>query len=601
MYVKLLEQQKKIREEALLLNGSVQTARTALERHELLVQKQFYGSENEYVRIGSEDRNYQVHGLEIVPTLERIDWTEFRFQEVFEDISYKVSAGNKIETTTKDYFMSIRIDKNDTENLNNGNIISFNVEMEKGEIGGYTYYPLGVVRFVAGEVAMPAIDKGFTLIHGDFIQTGTVQADYIRVGSDADTRVSEGETANQIVQENKNVWDQAAINAQNALSNISDMSSDSKITPTEKINLKREFDIATQEKTNVVLTADSIRDNAGNEIPTIVTAKTNLITAYNALNTYVSPLLVDMSVTSDVNSTTLTQKFTDFYDKLNGVYKAIDKHLNVARNFADNVAANGYTEIDGGKITTFILAANKYIQAGTADRNYKLDGTQGLIRTIGSNIYNIFSYVTSGSVEFNGSVTYKDIDLTSYGLTDYIAILTLNSIQIKKSTWFNPQEINGNANITINWEKINNNTLRISYFGPPSKIWSDTNDTDVTIPTVQGGAWSSWYSLFTTSANTSAAKCEFKISDQYLIRSYSYNSPGSRTIKARARNTGDPDVMSSYVWVEIDWGDGTISQTEPFYKADSTILNIFGKVSQTAVNGSNESLYGTIGYVILGY
>jgi hypothetical protein len=176
MYVKLLEQQKKIREEALLLNGSVQTARTALERHELLVQKQFYGSENEYVRIGSEDRNYQVHGLEIVPTLERIDWTEFRFQEVAEDISYKVSAGNKIETTTKDYFMSIRIDKNDTENLNNGNIISFNAEMEKGEIGGYTYYPLGVVRFVAGKVAIPAIDKGFTLIHGDFIQTGTIEA-----------------------------------------------------------------------------------------------------------------------------------------------------------------------------------------------------------------------------------------------------------------------------------------------------------------------------------------------------------------------------------------------------------------------------------------
>jgi len=179
MYVKLLEQQKKIREEALLLNGSVQTARTALERHELLVQKQFYGSENEYVRIGSEDRNYQVHGLEIVPTLERIDWTEFRFQEVAEDVSYKVASGNKIETTTIDYFMSIRIDKNDTENLNNGNIISFNTEMEKGEIGGYTYYPLGVVRFEAGKVAVPAIDKGFTLIHGDFIQTGTIEAEQI--------------------------------------------------------------------------------------------------------------------------------------------------------------------------------------------------------------------------------------------------------------------------------------------------------------------------------------------------------------------------------------------------------------------------------------
>jgi hypothetical protein len=222
-------------------------------------------------------------------------------------------------------------------------------------------------------VAMPAIDKGFTLIHGDFIQTGTVQADYIRVGSDADTRVSEGEEANQIVQENKNVWDQAAINAQNALSNISDMSSDSKITPVEKINLKREFDIATQEKTNAALIATSIKDNAGNEIPAIATAKNNLITSYNNLNTYVSPLLADMNATSNVDSTILTQKFTDFYEKLDLVYKAIDEYLNVARNFADNVSTTNYTEINGGTIKTGTITADKIVVEG---RNFIIKDLQ---------------------------------------------------------------------------------------------------------------------------------------------------------------------------------------------------------------------------------
>ncbi len=645
MYVKLLEQQKKIREEALLLNGSVQTARTALERHELLVQKQFYGSENEYVRIGSEDRNYQVHGLEIVPTLERIDWTEFRFQEVAEDISYKIASGNKIETTTIDYFMSIRIDKNDTENLNNGNIISFNVEMEKGEIGGYTYYPLGVVRFVAGKVAMPAIDKGFTLIHGDFIQTGTVQADYIRVGSDADTRVSEGEEANQIVQENKNVWDQAAINAQNALSNISDMSSDSKITPTEKINLKREFDIATQEKTNVVLTAESIRDNAGNEIPTIVTAKTNLITAYNALNTYVSPLLVDMSVTSDVNSTTLTQKFTDFYDKLNGVYKAIDEHLNVARNFADNVSttnyteinggkiktgtviadyirvgsdadarvsngeiaknfadnvsSNNYTEIHGGKITTgtvtadqleanFTIKAGQYIQAGDETRNYKLDGTQGLIRTIGSNTYNIYCYVTSGEVNFDGTVIYKDIDLTNYGLTDYIAILNFQQMQFWRSVWTTSK------NLTLTYAKISSNILRILAYFSDDVVW-----TTKTGPEISFTVRDSWHTLVTTATDTTGARVYWNVtttSGSYTesnTLTHYYRIPGTYTIKVRGNERGNQ-------YISIDWGDGIITTDGDYYRSWATPVYSFKYVAE-GHSGNPQPLWGKINYAVLGY
>ncbi|MGB4374082.1 MAG: phage tail spike protein, partial [Defluviitoga tunisiensis] len=367
------EMKERMKEITVNLTDIASTSRQALERHNLLVRNNFYGSENEYVLIGSEARNYALKGLTITPddgTNGKVTWTAFTFQEISNDSAYNCGSGNQTLSTNV-YYIFIRIQKGDYGNTSGNNKLVFSTTKLENT-ATYNYYPLGMAEF-DGTRTKIATSYGFTLIDGNFIKTGTVQADYIRVGSDADTRVSKGEEANQIVQENKNVWDQAAINAQNALSNISDMSSDSKITPVEKINLKREFDIATQEKTNAALIATSIKDNAGNEIPAIATAKNNLITSYNNLNTYVSPLLADMNATSNVDSTILTQKFTDFYEKLDLVYKAIDEYLNVARNFADNVSTTNYTEINGGTIKTGTITADKIVVEG---RNFIIKDLQ---------------------------------------------------------------------------------------------------------------------------------------------------------------------------------------------------------------------------------
>lgn len=268
------------------------------------------------------------------------------------DVAYKISAGNYNSSENKTFYIAIRINKSDLENLLNNNDLYFSETIKKGEDAGYIYFALGVVKFVSGEVAEPATDKGFTLIHGDFLKTGTVSADIIRVGSDADRRLSEGEDANAIITENKDSWDNAATKANEANQSITDMSSDSKLTPVKKITLKRELAIATQQKTNAVNAANSITDTEGNTIAEIIAKANDLNLSYIELNNYVTELISDITVTTNINSEDLTLKFTNFYSYLNSIYDKINTYLNIARKFTDTVSENNYTEIKGGKIKT---------------------------------------------------------------------------------------------------------------------------------------------------------------------------------------------------------------------------------------------------------
>jgi len=61
-----------------------------------------------------------------------------------------------------------------------------------------------------------------------------------------------------------------------------------------------------------------------------------------------------------------------FRSKFAAYYEARQQLLNkFARFFAENVGS-GYTEIDGGKITSFEITGLKYIQAGPDEENYRL-------------------------------------------------------------------------------------------------------------------------------------------------------------------------------------------------------------------------------------
>jgi phage replication-related protein YjqB (UPF0714/DUF867 family) len=111
--------------------------------------------------------------------------------------------------------------------------------------------------------------------------------------------------------------------ANNAKSAIADMSSDSKVTPVEKTQLKKEWATIQAEKP----TYEALANTYG-----ITTEKTNYVNAYNALNTAITPILSNLTTTTDVNGATFRNTFDDYYDKMARLNRAINEK---AKTLAD--------------------------------------------------------------------------------------------------------------------------------------------------------------------------------------------------------------------------------------------------------------------------
>ena len=84
------------------------------------------------------------------------------------------------------------------------------------------------------------------------------------------------------------------------------MTNDDKLTPDEKQLTKKEWDIIVSEKSKNDTQADSFG-----------VSKTAYGDAYDDLSTYITPLLSDLTTTSDIVGTTFRTKFKDYYDARN--------------------------------------------------------------------------------------------------------------------------------------------------------------------------------------------------------------------------------------------------------------------------------------------
>lgn len=87
---------------------------------------------------------------------------------------------------------------------------------------------------------------------------------------------------------------------------LADIANDNKLTESEKQTTKGEWDIIVAEKPTIEAQATTYG---------ITTEKTNFINSYNTLNTYITPLLADLTTTSDITGTTFRNTFKDYYDK----------------------------------------------------------------------------------------------------------------------------------------------------------------------------------------------------------------------------------------------------------------------------------------------
>lgn len=140
----------------------------------------------------------------------------------------------------------------------------------------------------------------------------------------------------------KSTADTAKSNADTANSLLADIASDSKLTPTEKIAMKKEWDAIVSEKSTLESQASSFG---------ITTEKTNYTNAYNSLSSYVSAPLASLGSTSSITGSTLRSRFKTYYDSRTAL---LNKVSDVAKAKADSAQSTANTA--NGKADDLVIS-----------------------------------------------------------------------------------------------------------------------------------------------------------------------------------------------------------------------------------------------------
>lgn len=154
-----------------------------------------------------------------------------------------------------------------------------------------------------------------------------------KAADDAAAKAEEAaESASEAAQkaiEAKTAADNAATAAKNAQTDadeansmLSDIANDNKLTAQEKQQTKKEWDVIASEKPK----NDASADKFG-------VSKTAYGSAYTVLSTYITPLLSDLSSTSNITGTEFRAKFKAYYDARTDLLNAISAK---AKELADN-------------------------------------------------------------------------------------------------------------------------------------------------------------------------------------------------------------------------------------------------------------------------
>lgn len=142
-----------------------------------------------------------------------------------------------------------------------------------------------------------------------------------------------------------------------ANTNLNDIIFDNKLAPSEKQVTKRDFDEITSEKTSIDAQADKY-----------TISRTSYDNAYNTLNTYLTPLLADLTTTSNIDSATFRTNFKNYYDAKAAILQSIANKAkdlaDAAQNAADNITIGGRNLLFGTNPTTTITSMSGNVGTG---------------------------------------------------------------------------------------------------------------------------------------------------------------------------------------------------------------------------------------------
>lgn len=172
---------------------------------------------------------------------------------------------------------------------------------------------------------------------------------------------------NDDVRETQENVDKAQADANKANQSIADLSNDNLVTPNEKLDLKKEWEIIVAEKPK----NDAQADKFG-------VSKTTYGTAYNALNTYLTPILANLTTNSAIVGQTMRDTFKTYYsartDLLNAIASKAKELADKAQNDVDGITIGGTNLVQVAQISNYGTNLNSYDKA---TRTYNLTATAG--------------------------------------------------------------------------------------------------------------------------------------------------------------------------------------------------------------------------------
>lgn len=165
--------------------------------------------------------------------------------------------------------------------------------------------------------------------------------------------------------------EEAKRQADNANNKLIEIASDDKLTESEKQSTKKDWDIIVGEYPKIIEEATKFGVD-----------RTRYTHAYDTLNSYLTPLLANLNVTSDISGNTFRENFKNYYDNrqlvLNGISSkvvAINSMQNGKMLYLDPTFKNGHNGISvydnngSGLITHSIMTGEDFGVKPTNDSN----------------------------------------------------------------------------------------------------------------------------------------------------------------------------------------------------------------------------------------
>ena len=269
-----------------------------------------------------------------------------------------------------------------------------------GDAGTFYYY--GVNSYDLTGKAKTYFSKSGARIEGDsivFSSSGKTAATAI---SEVDIKASNAQTA---ATNAATAASNAQTSANTANSLLTDIANDNKLVASEKQETKKEWDAIVSEYSKNVTQAT----NFG-------VSYTAYQTAYNALNTYITPLLNNLSTTSDIVGATFRSTFKSYYDArtdlLNAIATKAKQLADAAQTSANTANAGLLSKVAYSEYNSQMQVLNTQISSKVSQTDF--NSLNGRVSSTESSITQQAGQISSVVTQVNNAQATADSKTRTY-------------------------------------------------------------------------------------------------------------------------------------------------------------------------------------------